>query len=158
MAAVRFFASSFAGCCFTGVNYRFRPWHQLFQVVVFVLWQLFKNIDKGFEWIQPVRFCGLDQAKYHRCRFCSGWCFTKLLEITKGLCSFLRHCCCFLQPFWRESSKVFWRILHLQKWRKLQELAGTNRQPHWPLRFLVSFTALYGDLTDCLCPVSHTLL
>ena len=71
MTLVRLFVWLFAGCSFAGVNYGFCPWHQLLQVIVFVLRQLFENIDKIFVWIKIVRFCGLDQAEYRCCRFCS---------------------------------------------------------------------------------------
>ena len=71
MTLVRLFAWSFAGNGFTGVNYGLCPWHQLLQIIVFVLWQLLENIDKIFEWIQTVCFCGLYQAEYRCCCFCS---------------------------------------------------------------------------------------
>ena len=71
MTLVRLFAWSFAVSGFTGVSYSFRPWHQLLQIIVFILWQLLKNIDKIFEWIQTVCFCGLYQAEYRCCCFCS---------------------------------------------------------------------------------------
>ena len=88
MALVRLFVWLFAGCSFAGVNYGFCPWHQLLQVIVFVLRQLFENIDKIFVWIKIVRFCGLDQAEYCGGRFCSRWCFTEqeiLPRYHKGL-------------------------------------------------------------------------
>ena len=71
MTLVRLFVWLFAGCSFAGVNYGFCPWHQLLQVIVFILRQLLKNIDKIFEWIETVRFCGLYQAEYRCCCFCS---------------------------------------------------------------------------------------
>ena len=67
----------FAGCDFTGASYSFCPWHQLLQVIVFVLRQLFENINKIFEWIQIVRFCGLDQAEYRCSCLCSRRGFTE---------------------------------------------------------------------------------
>lgn len=77
MTLVRLFVWLFAGCSLAGVNYGFCPWHQLLQVIVFVLRQLFENIDKIFIWIQTVCFCGLYQAEYRCCRFCSRRCFAE---------------------------------------------------------------------------------
>ena len=77
MTLIRLFVWLFTGCRFTGISYSFCPWHQLLQIIVLVLWQLFKNIYKIFEWIETVHFGSLNQAENGCSCLCSWRDFTE---------------------------------------------------------------------------------